>query len=96
MNDFDYINKYYGLNCKVNQVILFNTEEKMVITGSTGHYLICWDYSTNRHVTVHPTWNVIYTEEFDIPKISKSKIRYQEYLRSDCGVKFGEWLKMSK
>lgn len=27
------------------------------------------------------------------PKLSRSKRRYRDWLRSDCGLSFGEWLK---
>lgn len=92
-NMFKYINNYYGLNCRLHQVILFQNE-RMIIDGVYGHYLKCWDCNANKYVTLHPNWEVTYTEEFDkLPKISKSKDRYQKYLRSECSETFGEWLK---
>lgn len=93
---FEYINNYYGLDCKINQVILFgDNQERMIIEGVEGAHLKCWDCSANKFVTVHPTWKIQYTDEIDEvrPKNFKSKERYGKYLKSECSESFGEWLK---
>jgi hypothetical protein len=56
-----------------------------------------YDNLTPHALPCHPTWEVTYLETFNrnppILRQSKSKLRYQTYLRSECSETFSEWIK---
>lgn len=38
----------------------------------------------------------IIRESQPVPQVSRSRARYHEWLSADCGMRFGEWLKMKQ
>jgi len=89
-----YIRDYYKVPAvKGRRVIVYG--KPGVIVGSSGpHLLVNFDEDKSTlFKPCHPTAEVQYGEMGKIRKLSRSQQRYLEYLHSDCGDKFGEWLK---
>lgn len=96
--NFDYIKSTYGVPAEKFREVIVNGK-KGVITEDMGSYIGVnfYDNQTSHALPCHPTWEVQYLETFNrkppILKMTASKKRYQDYLRSECSESFGEWLK---
>jgi|SRR5687768_1319582 len=98
MNDFEYIKDAYRVPAEMYREVIVNGK-KGVITVDMGNYIGVnfYDNQTAHALPCHPTWEVTYLDTFNrnppILKQSRSKQRYQAYLRSECSETFSEWIK---
>lgn len=94
MSDFSYIKTTYEVPACIGRVVTVYGKPG-VITADHGNY-IGVTFDTDKPGTVrncHPTDGVEYSEKVVKPRRqSCSARRYQEYLHSDCGHSFSEWL----
>lgn len=94
-NSFEYINKRYNVFPKLNQAVTYKGQKGQIV-GDTGNYLLVTfldEAATKKH-PIHPTDDCLeYLDEI-LParEMTRSQIRYQQFLNSDSGMSFGEWL----
>ena len=62
MNDFDYINKTYGLDVRKGTRLLFQNRPATVVRSRGPHLMITFDFDDGAFgpVPIHPTWEVEY------------------------------------
>jgi hypothetical protein len=95
--EFQYIKDRYKVPAEMNREIIMNGK-KGVITKDMGNYIGVnfYDNVTADPLPCHPTWEMEYLETFNykppIKKTTASQKRYREFLRSDSGLSFSEWL----
>lgn len=96
-----YASEYYNVPADMNRIVIVNCK-RGVITKDMGNYIgvSFYDNATSDPSPCHPTWKVTYTDEFDynspVKKLSRSQKRYREFIDSDCGHSFPEWLGIEK
>lgn len=96
--NFEYVKSAYGVPAELYREVIVDGK-KGVITKDMGNYIGVnfYDKQTHEALPCHPTWEVQYLETFNrnppVLKITASKKRYQDYLRSESAESFGEWLK---
>lgn len=96
--EFEYVKSAYNVPAEMYREVVVNGK-KGVITEDMGNYIGVnfYDDLTAHALPCHPTWEVTYLETFNkkppVLKQSKSKQRYQTYLRSECSETFSEWIK---
>lgn len=94
---FKYIKERYQVPADMHRVVHI-AGKKGVITEDMGNYIGVnfYDSVTYHAYPCHPTWEVEYTDVFDhnppIKKITRSQRRYREFISSDSGLSFKEWL----
>ena len=97
----DYIKNYYGVPADLHREVVVDGK-KGVITKDLGNYIGVnfYDDQTAHALPCHPTWKVEYLDTFNPKppklKMTRSKRRYQEYIDSDSGMSFPEWLGIQK
>lgn len=95
--NFEYIKSAYNVPAEMHREVIVNGK-KGVITEDMGNYIGVnfYDKKTSHATPCHPTWEVQYLDTFNrnppVLKMTASKKRYQEYLRSECSETFAEWL----
>lgn len=94
MNNFDYINKTYGVNACIGRRVIVYGELGTIIKDCGHHLGVNFDNRKPGHVSrCHPTSQVEYLDEFRAPrKMTAGQRRYQEYLDADSGQSFSEWI----
>ena len=98
--DFEYIQTRYKVNACIGREVALRGR-KGVIVEDRGNYLGVTFHDDKPEIvhTCHPTWEMEYlgmVEIRDMPKVSRSKLRYREFMHSDCGLSFAEWLGIKK
>lgn len=95
--EFEYIKNRYNVPAEIHREVIVNGK-KGVITKDMGNYIGVnfYDNVTAEPLPCHPTWEVQYLETFNhkppIKKLTRSQIRYREFLSDDSGLSFREWL----
>lgn len=94
MNDFDYINKTYGVNACIGRRVIAFGMPGTIIKDFSHHIGINFDnHKPGIACRCHPTYMVEYLDEIRKPrKMTASQRRYQEYLHADGSDSFSEWL----
>lgn len=94
MNDnFDYINKHYGVNACVGRRVIADGEPGIIV-GASGAYIVV---NLDKHKpkvmgNYHPTWHMEYLEMSKVRPLTAGQKRYQKYLNADVDGTFAEWL----
>ncbi len=89
----EYVQKAYGVPaCIGRRVIAYG--KPGIIAEDRGHYIgVNLDEEKAGVVNnYHPEDGIVYGEMGIARRPTKSQGRYQDFLRSDCGESFGEWL----
>ena len=91
---FEYVCDFYGVPACKGRAVVVNGQPG-VIVEDRGNYI---GVNLDEHkpgviVNCHPTWKVEYGEMREIRKPTRSQQRYQDFLRLDLGITFGEYLK---
>jgi hypothetical protein len=95
--EFEYIKNRYGVPAEMHREVIVDGK-KGVITKDMGGYIGVhfYDKKTVEPSPCHPTWEVQYLESFNykppIEKMTASKRRYRDWLNSESGLTFSEWL----
>lgn len=95
--EFEYVKSRYNVPAEMNREVIVNGK-KGVITKDMGNYIGVnfYDKKTTEPLPCHPTWEVKYLDTFNnnppVEKMTVSKRRYREWLNSDSGLTFPEWL----
>lgn len=95
--DFQYIKDRYKVPAEMNREVIMNGK-KGVITKDMGNYVGVnfYEKQTADPLPCHPTWEMEYLDTFNanppIKKTTASQRRYREFVRSDSGLSFKEWL----
>ncbi len=93
-----YIREYYGVPAEKGRRIRYKDEKEGVITRARGGYIgvvFDGDKPTNVH-PLHATDQVEYLGIGEVPKLTQSQRRYQQYLEADTSLTFAEWLGIKK
>lgn len=93
---FEHIKWKYKVPADIGRRVRLNGDREGVIIEDLGNYIGVNfdDMKAGISVPCHPTWEMEYLEMGEIRKASKGQIRYQNYLRSDSELSFGDWLKL--
>jgi hypothetical protein len=94
----EYVREYYGVPACIGRRVRVYAGKEGVITEDRGHY-IGVTLDTDKPGTVnnyHPTDGVEYLGMGTVRKLTRSQQNYQDYLRSDCGWSFSEWMLFKK
>ena len=59
-NQFDYINKYYGLSVRRGTMLKFEGQLCIVTSARGAHLRVKPYYEQKKRFTIHPTWEVEY------------------------------------
>lgn len=88
---FEYINKTYGLNVKINQRVIVDGKGGIIISDK-GHYLgVNFDKDKAGVISqCHPTWNIEYLGIGKPRKLTKSQERGRRWL--ECGDMFESFM----
>lgn len=82
----EYRNYYCtGLDCELYQELVTLTEAGLMQLGRID--------GKNHFYFVTDAGKVEARKGVVIKKLTRSQIRYQNFLHADCGLRFGEWLK---
>lgn len=91
----EYVRERYGVPAKIGMLVKYK-DRTGIISADRGNYVgVNFDDDKPGRVSnVHPTDpGLIYTDEFGkIRKLTCSQQRYQDYLYSEYGGTFAEWL----
>jgi hypothetical protein len=99
--NFEYVKSAYNVPAEMFREVIVNGK-KGVITEDIGNYIGVnfYENPTAHALPCHPTWEVTYLETFNrkppILKLSPSKKRYQDFLRTEETLTFPEWLGIKK
>jgi hypothetical protein len=93
---YDYIRSYYGVPAETGRRVRFSDKgclKEGVIVGTNGLYIkIHFDGEKKPSGFYHPEWKMEYLEMGEVPKVSRSKARYQRFLSLDSSMTFREFL----
>lgn len=97
----NYIQQHYGVPAEVGRRVIYTCDKahkQGVITEVCGHQIrIQFDGEDRPRGPFHPTWELVYGEMGELPKVRKrtrSQRRYQQYLSSDsCWDDFMHFLR---
>ena len=90
----EYVRNYYNVPARLGRKILYKGKSG-IIAEDRGNYIGVNfdDDKPSRIVNIHPLdKNLEYKGMGKIRKLTKSQQRYQDYLHSDFGLTFAEWL----
>lgn len=92
MNKYQYVRKVYKVPAEYGRKISLNGESG-IICEDRGHYVgVNFDKDKPGVVkNCHPT-ELVYGDIGKVRKPTRGQKRYQEYLTSECGYTFTEWL----
>ncbi len=97
MDKFKYIQDRYKVPAEMNREVIVGGK-KGVITEDKGNYIGVnfYDNLTSEALPCHPTSEVEYLDTFNykppIKKMTRSQLRYHEYLQTEENLTFKEWL----
>ena len=93
MNQFEYINNYYGVNACIGRIVTVEGK-KGVIAEDCGHHLgVNFDGDKPGVISrCHPTWEVEYFGMGKVRPMTRSQQRYQDYLRAEVNESFAWWI----
>lgn len=89
----EYVRQYYGVPaCIGRRVMVYG--KPGIIAEDRGNYIgVNLDTDKPGRVSnYHPTDKVQYLGMGKVRKMTRSQQRYQDFLRSDCGHTFAEWM----
>jgi hypothetical protein len=90
----EYVSKYYGVPaCIGRRVMVYG--KPGIITEDRGNYIgVTLDTDKPGRVSnYHPTDQVEYLGMGEVRKLTRSQQNYLNFLRSDCGHTFAEWMR---
>lgn len=89
----EYVREHYGVPAVLGRRVAVRGRAG-IIAEDRGHYIgVNFDDTKPGHIfNVHPTDEVDYQGMGKIRKMTPSQRRYREFIRSDCGLSFSEWL----
>jgi hypothetical protein len=91
----EYVKEHYGVPACIGRRVDFRGREG-VITEDKGNYIgVTFDDEKPGTVSnLHPTWKVEYLGMGVVREreMTRSQKNYQEYLKIDPGMPFGEWM----
>jgi len=94
MSDCEYVRNYYGVPACIGRLVIYKGEQG-VISRDGGNY-ICVNFDKDKPgvtCNIHPTDpNIIYEGIGKVRKLTRSQQRYQDYISSDLGLTFFEWI----
>lgn len=92
---FEYIKKNYGVNPELGMRVEINGRGGVIIKDLGSHIGVNFDDNKlGVCLRCHPTWEVKYFDEIvKIRKPKKSSSRFADFISSDTGWTFKEWLK---
>ena len=93
----EYVREYYNVPAEIGRKVTVGGKPG-IITEDRGHYIgVVFDNDPKlRVLNCHPTSDVIYGEMGELRKLSRSQMRYREWVRSDCGLTFAEFIGIIK
>jgi len=80
-----YIRDNYQVPAEKGRRVIYTgdqAEKKGIIVDSKGAYIRVLFDGEKRPVNLHPTWKVEYGEMGELPKMTRSQKRYQDFLSS--------------
>ncbi len=91
---FEYINNYYKVDACYGREIIFEGKRKGFIVKDCGNYIgvTFHDEKPGTINNLHPTWEVEYLGIGQPRKMTRSQLRYREYINEEYGGTFAEWL----
>lgn len=94
MTPFDYVQRTYGVPARRGRRVRVYGRLAVIVEDRGHHLGITYDDARPGVVhSAHPTDGMEYLEEVTQPRrVSRSARRYQEFLASDSGLSFREWL----
>jgi len=89
----EYVREYYQVPAVIGRRVVV-AGQPGIIAEDCGHYIgVNFDEDKPGVISnCHPTWKVEYQEMGQIRKSTRSQRRYREWLNSECGLSFSEWL----
>jgi hypothetical protein len=90
----EYVRDYYGVPAEIGRRVIAYGRPG-IIAADRGNYIgVNFDDAKPGCIdNCHPTDHVEYLEEFGkIRQMTRSQERYQDYINSDCGYTFAEYL----
>ncbi len=91
---FEYIKNHYNIETAAIGRRVTVHGDPGIIVEDRGHYLGV-TFDSDKPSTIcncHPTDGVVYGEMGVIRKMTRSQQRYQDYIRSETGLSFKEWI----
>lgn len=96
---YRYIQDYYKVPAETGRRVEIANDPPIqgVIVGNNGHYIQVWlDGEKKPHGYYHPTDRIKYLGMGAVPKLSRSKARYQRYINSEVFENFRQFLAYEK
>lgn len=93
----EYVRQYYGVPACIGRRVMVYGKHG-IITEDRGNYIgVNLDTDKpGRASNYHPTDGVEYLGMGKVRKMTRSQQNYQDFLRSDCGCTFSEWMMFKK
>lgn len=92
---FEYIKDYYGVDVAIGMDIEFNGD-RGIVSADKGNYIgVTFDKDKPGNVSnIHPKDEaLVFTGKIrKVRSLTRSQSNYQDYLRSESDLKFGEWM----
>lgn len=90
---YEYVCEHYNVPACYGRMVTVDGQPG-IIAADRGNY-IGVNFAADRPGNIencHPTWRVVYGGMGTVRRMTRSQRRYREYLDSDCGLSFREWL----
>lgn len=93
--EMDYIKRTYDVPADIGRRVVVNGKSGVIVGSSGPHLGVVFDGDKATRISpCHPTWRVEYLEMGELPKPTRSELRYQRYLEvGECFDSFRDFLK---
>lgn len=93
-----YVKTYYGVPADIGRKVEYRGKPGIIYCDGGNYVAVNFDEAKPGECSyVHPTDpDLKYGEMGKLRKMTKSQQRYRDFLRSDCGLSFAEYLGLSR
>jgi len=94
---YEYVREYYGVPAEIGRRVEYRGRGGIIYKEGFNYVAVNFDdMKPGKTLNIHPTDpDIEYLGMGAIRKMTRSQIRYQEYLDNDFGLSFAEWIGIS-
>jgi hypothetical protein len=93
-----YVKDYYGVPADIGRQVTYKGNPGIIYEDGGNYVAVNFESDKPGHCQyVHPTDpGLLYGEMGHVRKLTRSQHKYREWMRSDCGLTFAEYLGIDK
>lgn len=93
----EYVRNYYGVPACISRRVKVHGESGIIVEDRGNYIGVNLDKDKPQRIkNYHPVDGVEYFGMGKIRKLTRSQQNYQNFLKSDCGHSFAEWMLFKK